>query len=71
MDAGQAVVNAREAIRILVSAYGASGFAESSAIQRIWRDSEVASRHPSVNPDIGAQAYGQALLGVKASAALV
>jgi 3-hydroxy-9,10-secoandrosta-1,3,5(10)-triene-9,17-dione monooxygenase len=71
MDAGQAVVSAREAIRILVSAYGASGFAESSAMQRIWRDSEVASRHPSVNPDIGAQAYGQALLGVEASAALV
>jgi 3-hydroxy-9,10-secoandrosta-1,3,5(10)-triene-9,17-dione monooxygenase len=71
MDAGQAVVSAREAIRILVSVYGASGFAESSAMQRIWRDSEFASRHPSVNPDIGAQAYGQALLGVEASAAIV
>ena len=39
-------------------------------MHRIWRDSEVASRHPSVNPDIGAQAYGQALL-VEASAAPV
>jgi alkylation response protein AidB-like acyl-CoA dehydrogenase len=71
MDAGQAVVNAREAIRVLVSAYGASGFAEDSAMQRIWRDSEVASRHASVNPDIGAEAYGQALLGAEASAAIV
>jgi 3-hydroxy-9,10-secoandrosta-1,3,5(10)-triene-9,17-dione monooxygenase len=71
MDAGQAVVSAREAIRVLVSAYGASGFAEDSAMQRIWRDSEVASRHASVNPDIGAEAYGQALLGAEASAAIV
>jgi hypothetical protein len=36
-----------------------------------WRDSEVASRHASVNPDIGAQAYGQALLGAETSAAIV
>jgi alkylation response protein AidB-like acyl-CoA dehydrogenase len=71
MDAGQAVVSAREAIRVLVSAYGASGFAEDSAMQRIWRDSEVASRHASVNPDIGAEAYGQALLGAETSAAIV
>lgn len=71
MDAGQAVVSAREAIRVLVSAYGASGFAEDCAMQRIWRDSEVASRHASVNPDIGAEAYGQALLGAEASAAIV
>jgi alkylation response protein AidB-like acyl-CoA dehydrogenase len=71
MDAGQAVVSAREAIRTLMSAYGASGFAEESAMQRIWRDSETASRHASVNPDIGAEAYGQALLGVEASAAIV
>jgi len=71
MDAGQAVVSAREAVRVLVSAYGASGFAEDSDMQRIWRDSEVASRHASVNPDIGAEAYGQALLGAEASAAIV
>ncbi len=71
MDAGQAVVSAREAIRVLMSVYGASGFAEESAMQRIWRDSEVASRHATVNPDIGAQAYGQALLGAEAIVAIV
>ncbi len=71
MDAGQAVVSAREAIRTLVSAYGASAFPGGDPLQRIWRDSEVASRHASINPDIGAQAYGQALLGADDSAAIV
>jgi len=63
MDTGQAIVNAREAIRILVSAHGASSFADSSPMQRIWRDSEVASRHAVGNPEISAQIYGRALLG--------
>lgn len=63
MDTVQAVTYAREAIRELVSAHGASSFAESSPLQRIWRDSEVASRHAIVNPAIGAESYGRALLG--------
>ena len=63
MDTGQAIVNAREAIRILVSAHGASSFADSSPMQRIWRDSEVASRHAVANPEISAEVYGRALLG--------
>ncbi|WP_009478410.1 acyl-CoA dehydrogenase family protein [Rhodococcus sp. JVH1] len=64
MDTGQAIINAREAIRILVSAHGASSFAESSPMQRIWRDSEVASRHAVANPEISAEIYGKALLGI-------
>ena len=63
MDTVQAVVYAREAIRELITAHGASSFAEASPLQRIWRDSEVASRHAIVNPAIGAEVYGRALLG--------
>jgi alkylation response protein AidB-like acyl-CoA dehydrogenase len=64
MDMAAAIVNAREAIRMLVSAHGASSFAESEPLQRIWRDCEVASRHAIAHSEINAQLYGQALLGV-------
>ncbi|ALL79860.1 oxidoreductase (plasmid) [Pseudonocardia sp. EC080610-09] len=65
MDTGAAVTHAREAIRILVSAHGASSFAESSPLQRIWRDSETASRHAVVNPEIATEVYGKSLLGIR------
>ncbi len=64
MDTGYVAKTAREAIRILCSAHGASSFADSSPLQRLWRDSEVASRHAIVNPEISAEIYGRALLGV-------
>jgi alkylation response protein AidB-like acyl-CoA dehydrogenase len=63
MDAARAIGYARLAIRELVSAHGASSFADSSPMQRIWRDSEVASRHAVGNPEISAEVYGRALLG--------
>lgn len=65
MDTGAAVTYAREAIRTLVSAHGASSFAETSPLQRIWRDSETASRHAVVNPEISTEIYGKALLGIR------
>jgi alkylation response protein AidB-like acyl-CoA dehydrogenase len=65
MDTGVAVTYAREAIRILVSAHGASSFADASPLQRIWRDSEVASRHAVVHPEISTEIYGKALLGIR------
>ncbi len=64
MDTGYVAETAREAIRILCSAHGASSFAESSPLQRIWRDAEVASRHAIINPEINAEIYGRALLGL-------
>ena len=64
MDMAAAIVNAREAIRMLLSAHGASSFAESEPLQRIWCDCEVASRHAVAHSEINAQVYGQALLGV-------
>jgi 3-hydroxy-9,10-secoandrosta-1,3,5(10)-triene-9,17-dione monooxygenase len=64
MDTGHIARTAREAIRSLCSAYGAASFVDSCPLQRIWRDSEVASRHALVNPEIGAEIYGRALLGI-------
>ena len=62
-DTGHAAESAREAIRVLCSAHGASSFAEPSPMQRIWRDSEIASRHAVVAPEISALIYGRALMG--------
>ena len=62
-DTGHAAESAREAIRVLCSAHGASSFAEASPLQRIWRDSEIASRHAVVAPEISALIYGRALMG--------
>ena len=64
MDTGAAIENAREAIRVLVTAHGAGSFAEVSPLQRIWRDSEVASRHAVISPAISSEVYGRALLGI-------
>jgi 3-hydroxy-9,10-secoandrosta-1,3,5(10)-triene-9,17-dione monooxygenase len=64
MDTGYVAETAREAIRILCSAHGAGSFAEASPLQRWWRDSEVASRHAVVHPEISAEVYGRALLGI-------
>lgn len=62
-DTGHAAESAREAIRVLCSAHGASSFAEASPIQRMWRDSEIASRHAVVAPEISSLIYGRALMG--------
>jgi alkylation response protein AidB-like acyl-CoA dehydrogenase len=45
--------------------HGASTFADASPLQRMWRDSEVASRHAVVHPEISAEIYGRALLGIE------
>lgn len=64
MDGGHVVTAARDAIDVLISAHGASSFAEFNPMQRIWRDSETASRHAVLSPDISAEVYGRALLGI-------
>lgn len=65
MDTGVAITSAREAIDRLLSAHGASSFGEFNPMQRIWRDAEIASRHAVLSPDIGAELYGRALLGIE------
>ena len=62
MDRGHVVK--RDAIDLLMSAHGASSFAEFNPLQRIWRYSETASRHAVLSPEISAEVYGRALLGI-------
>jgi alkylation response protein AidB-like acyl-CoA dehydrogenase len=64
-DSGYAAEKTTQAIDKLLTAHGSSGFAESSPLQRIWRDAAVASRHAVILPPIGYEVYGKALLGVE------
>jgi 3-hydroxy-9,10-secoandrosta-1,3,5(10)-triene-9,17-dione monooxygenase len=64
MDTGYVARQCREAIEILLNVNGAGSFAESNPLQRMWRDSETASRHAVVNPDISQELYGRELLGL-------
>jgi len=62
-DTGWSVDHIQKAIQVLLSAHGASSFADSNPMQRIWRDSGVAARHAVVLPIVGYEVYGKALLG--------
>jgi alkylation response protein AidB-like acyl-CoA dehydrogenase len=64
-DTGYVVEKITQAIDKLMFAHGSAGFAETSPLQRIWRDAAVASRHAVVLPPIGYEVYGKALLGVE------
>jgi alkylation response protein AidB-like acyl-CoA dehydrogenase len=64
-DTGYVVEKITQAIDKLLFAHGSAGFAESSPLQRIWRDAAVASRHAVVLPPVGYELYGKALLGVE------
>lgn len=66
-DTGYVVEKITQAIDKLMFAHGSAGFADSSPLQRIWRDAAVASRHAVVLPPIGYELYGKALLGVENS----
>jgi alkylation response protein AidB-like acyl-CoA dehydrogenase len=62
-DAACAAQSVVDALTTLMNAHGAGGFADSSPLQRIWRDSNVAARHAVISPTIGYEVYGKALLG--------
>jgi hypothetical protein len=64
MDTAVAAMRTREAVDMLLSVAGASAFALSSALQKIWRDLGTASRHGTVNPNLAREVYGRALLGI-------
>src|ERR1700734_3831618 len=55
-DTGWAIEHITKAIDLLLSAHGASSFAEANPLQRIWR-------HAVILPVIGYEVYGKALLG--------
>jgi 3-hydroxy-9,10-secoandrosta-1,3,5(10)-triene-9,17-dione monooxygenase len=63
-DTGWAVRSAQKAMDLVISANGASSFAEASALQRLWRDSNTAARHAVVMPAVNLELYGKALLGI-------
>lgn len=62
-DAARAATCVKEAIDLLLSAHGAGSFAESSPMQRIWRDSNIAVRHGTLVPPATREIYGKALMG--------
>ena len=62
-DAGWGSKRVREALALILDAHGASGFADSSPMQRIWRDANTAGRHAMINPLVIEEVYGKALLG--------
>ncbi len=63
MDLGYAMRCCREAVGLLLNVQGASAFAESNPMQRIWRDLEMASRHGLLAGEIPHEIYGRALVG--------
>jgi 3-hydroxy-9,10-secoandrosta-1,3,5(10)-triene-9,17-dione monooxygenase len=65
MDTGYIARQCREAIEILLSVNGAGSFAEANPLQRMWRDTETASRHAVIGPEISQELYGRELLGLE------
>ena len=64
-DTGYVVEKITQAIDKLLFAHGSAGFANSSPLQRIWRDAAVGSRHAVALPMVGYELFGKALLGVE------
>ncbi|MCH6171227.1 acyl-CoA dehydrogenase family protein [Pseudonocardia alaniniphila] len=63
-DASRAAGQVVDAITILLDVHGSGGFVDSSPLQRIWQDANVAARHVSLLPGISSEVYGKALLGL-------
>ena len=64
MKVGHAMRCAREAVDRLLDVQGASSFALSNPLQRIWRDISAASRHGLLNADNIHSIYGRTMLGL-------
>ncbi|ARZ65960.1 oxidoreductase [Streptomyces albireticuli] len=64
-DTGHAIDNLLSAIGTLLNVHGAGSFADTSALQRIWRDASVAGRHAASTPAVAMEIYGKVLLGVE------
>lgn len=61
-DTGVIAELVKEALDLLMSANGASSYADANVLSRIWRDSEIAARHSHVLSGIGKEVYGRLLL---------
>ena len=63
-DCGWAGELVRQGVDRLMSIGGASGFANASVLQRMWRDINVSTRHAVFTTAPNLELYGRALLGV-------
>lgn len=63
-DTAYAIRHCVDAINLLMNAHGSGAFAESSPLQRLWRDSNTGSGHAVALPHVAIEVYGKALLGV-------
>lgn len=61
--AGWVVETITNLINDLVSAHGSAGFAESAALQRVWRDQATAARHGHTLSASGYESFGKVLFG--------
>jgi alkylation response protein AidB-like acyl-CoA dehydrogenase len=61
--AGWVVETVTTLINDLITAHGSAGFAESSVLQRIWRDQATAARHGHTLSASGYEAYGKVIFG--------
>ncbi|TWD48087.1 alkylation response protein AidB-like acyl-CoA dehydrogenase [Arthrobacter sp. AG367] len=59
--AGWIVETITNTINDLITAHGSAGFAETSALQRIWRDQATAARHGHTLTASGYEAFGKVL----------
>ncbi|GAA4881009.1 acyl-CoA dehydrogenase family protein [Saccharopolyspora cebuensis] len=64
LRAAHAVRECREAVDVLVDAYGAGALADSDPLNRLLRDVQTATRHAVANPAVNAEIYGRAVLGL-------
>lgn len=62
---GYAVQQVLDAINLLLNVHGAAAFAETSPLQRYWRDANTGARHAGLNALVGYEIFGKALLGVQ------
>jgi alkylation response protein AidB-like acyl-CoA dehydrogenase len=62
-DSAFAIREAKLAVDLMASIAGASGFADGTELERIYRDVGVATLHGVFRPDITAELYGSILLG--------
>ncbi|MFF7309135.1 acyl-CoA dehydrogenase family protein [Streptomyces sp. NPDC008137] len=62
---GYAMECCRDATKLLLNVQGASAFATTNPVQRIWRDLETASRHGLLNYEFGQEVYSRSLLGIE------
>lgn len=61
---GHVTRRVRDAFDLLLTAHGASSFAEVNAMQRMWRDASAGARHAVLTAPVNYEIHGRGLLGV-------